>query len=486
MLPLALPKQSWLLLSVLFLSAACNLADSVGDVGLSQGGEIKLVGHLPGEAFGTAVDFIGDLNGDGQGDIAVGAPGNTTSGTDAGAVYVFLSPLSSDMVGIKISGVAGDALGNVVLGPGDLDADGLDDLVLAAPGNQRVYLFRGVSGVGLNAVDAVISVTQANLTITATTADFSGSTPERFGMALSSAGDLNHDGRLDLAIAAESSDARGLLYVFMGGLSLANLGSSTALSIPSQLAELKLRGEGGTGSLVINHAGDVNDDFGASSTATNKFGDDLLVGAPQLRTIYWLPGVAGVAGNLEITSYPLNQRLEFQDKSDFGQSLAATGDLNQDGIDDIAVGYANGVRLFQGFAQIGLLSAFSYDIASTTPGDGLGRALGGGRGALVAGQPGIALGAALDGLAALDAGAAYFASAAALSGHLVQGSILSASAGLFRLYRGFNHAPNLSRLLGKSIKYGGDINNDRRSDLLLGMPGYSGNGSRSGGVLVEF
>ena len=97
---------------------------------------LEFPGRDPGDRFGAALDLAFDLNGDGAGDLAVGAPGAggvgqivAYSGTDG-------APLLS-----RAGAYPGAEFGSSVSGLGDMDQDGLADLIVGAPG-------RGANGAG--------------------------------------------------------------------------------------------------------------------------------------------------------------------------------------------------------------------------------------------------------------------------------------------------------------------------------------------------
>ncbi len=110
-------------------------------IGAGRGG---FTGELsPTDAFGTSVASVGDLNGDGIGDLVVGAPGDSDGGPRRGALWVlFMDESGSVQSEAKISSTEGgftgqlldgDEFGSSVALLGDLDGDGIPDLAVGAP-----------------------------------------------------------------------------------------------------------------------------------------------------------------------------------------------------------------------------------------------------------------------------------------------------------------------------------------------------------------
>ena len=106
-----------------------------------------VAGSVPNENCGAAIGGGGDLNGDGYDDWVAGAPGLGASGDAAGRVYVFFGGPAFDFVPDRIIDgvVAGGQFGAAVLVGCDLDGDGEGDLVIGAPraGNGEIHIYRG-------------------------------------------------------------------------------------------------------------------------------------------------------------------------------------------------------------------------------------------------------------------------------------------------------------------------------------------------------
>ena len=120
-----------------------------------------LTGVEPDDYSGISVAAAGDVDKDGYGDVLIGAyyadPERSTSTVDGGIAYVFFGKKSgykstfdlddiNGSNGFKLDGAAEDDLTGWSVGPaGDVDGDGWDDFLVAAPGGQDEYLYRGAN-----------------------------------------------------------------------------------------------------------------------------------------------------------------------------------------------------------------------------------------------------------------------------------------------------------------------------------------------------
>jgi RNA polymerase sigma factor (sigma-70 family) len=155
----------------------------------------KIDGSFANGQLGIGLAGLGDLNGDGKGEYAVGAPGY--SGPYQGIVDVY-SGLNAAPI-LQLQGEAvGDRFGFSVANAGDVDGDGLSDILVgapnAAPGNSvdagSTYLYSGKNGELLRRFDGV-------------------NPGDRFGYSAAGAGDIDADGHDEVIIGAPFADPAG-------------------------------------------------------------------------------------------------------------------------------------------------------------------------------------------------------------------------------------------------------------------------------------
>jgi len=168
-----------------------------------------------GDIYGASITDIGDLDGDGINDVAVGAPSDDDGGTDRGAVYIqFLNADGSIKDYQKISdtegsfsGVLGnsDRFGFSLCNLGDIDGDGVVDIAVGAYRDDDGGTDRGAVWIlfldsnGTVQSEQKISDTQGSFTGTLDNSDW-------FGWDVAAPGDIDDDGVADLAVAAIFDD----------------------------------------------------------------------------------------------------------------------------------------------------------------------------------------------------------------------------------------------------------------------------------------
>jgi hypothetical protein len=181
--------------------------------------DVGIAGLEFADFTGSANSADGDVNGDGIDDALIGARQADYSGTDDGAVYLFYGPVSG-VTSVKEADTVfygasdGQQLGWITALNGDVDGDGADDVGLGAPdptygtaGDVWLFYAAALSG-------SEVDVAKASAQLTG---DAAG---DQFGYALDFGGDLDADGRADVAVGAPYSGTNaGTAYVFEGPVS---------------------------------------------------------------------------------------------------------------------------------------------------------------------------------------------------------------------------------------------------------------------------
>ena len=168
-----------------------------------------------GDQFGTSVAALGDLDGDGIQDLAVGAYADDDGGSACGAVWILFMNADGTVAGSqKVSSLFGgfggqldpdDWFGLDVAGPGDLDADGMPDVVAGARMDDDGGLNRGAVWILFMNHDGTVAAEQK---ISDTEGNFEGILDDSdcFGVSVASLGDLDGDGGAELMVGAHADD----------------------------------------------------------------------------------------------------------------------------------------------------------------------------------------------------------------------------------------------------------------------------------------
>jgi hypothetical protein len=360
---------------------------------LDSASSLRVDGAGIGDEAGSAVATLGDVNGDGIDDFAVGAPhADNNARPESGSVYVIygggpggtLDLASLGSRGYRIDGaVPGHLAGTAVAAAGDLNGDGVGDLLIGAPhlGSDRghIYAVFGGTGTGLD----LASLGGRGFTVHGPSNDLSLLPGERrFGASLAGVrggfgrtfGDVNGDD-LDDFVVGSSADGMpgafgfpigrvhsGAAYVIFGknGPGEVNVGSlqSTA-GFPIYGAATGHRA--GHAAAVV---GDVNADNLADIAITAPGANHL--GRANGGTAYVVFGKEG-GQPVDLAAFGPSDGFPIYggEGNRLGSSLASAGDFNNDGYDDIAVGgHGATVVLGKGF------DADPVDTSAMTVADG--------------------------------------------------------------------------------------------------------------------
>lgn len=387
--------------------AACGDldGDGVGDVlaGAPAAGRAFVVSGADGSVMlelalspdaGLALASAGDFDGDGHVDLAAGLPHATPGGAEAGRIEV-RSGLDGALLAAR-DGTPGALLGTDLAPAGDVDGDGRPELVVSAPG------VLGVPGHVL-----VLGGPDAHELLR-----LDGGTG--FGVAVSALGDASGDGLPDVAVAVAGSSARVELYslpagepvstattIFAGGTArLAPLGdhdgdglSDYAWGLPTTFQPVPYTDvefgrawirSGATGAVITEWAGSSTWDVIGDVLATGDWNGDGLgdvacvgfvdddSGYAISRRVRILSGAPGGALLHELVAGPAD---------DFGRALAAPGDLDGDGVTELAIGAPGaglGLRLVHALDGLGIPrlhgagellpgAAFSVEVSRARP-----------------------------------------------------------------------------------------------------------------------
>lgn len=375
-------------------------------------------GEAPGDRLG-AIDYAGDVNQDGTLDLIVGAPGADANGLDSGLARIY-SGQDGSVLYEFVGSSTNPHFGSVSAGGGDVNGDGVPDIILGAPladegavDSGAVYVYSGCDG-GLLYL-------------------FAGSSSGSFfGSAVANAGDVNADGYADVLtgnrLAGGGGYEKGLARVYSG-------------FDGSILYELRGSGDGHHFGQSVDGLGDIDQDGY----------DDFVVGSPGEGM--FAEGRAhvysGRDGSLLFTfADPVST-------GTLGDQVAGAGDVDGDGIPDIVSG---GFESYDRGLQSGSASVFSGADGSL-----LYRFLGY--------ESGGYFGWVVDGAGDVD-GDGF---ADVIVGAIYESQTLTVGGGSARVFSGRDGSVLLNllaksnfALFGISVSTAGDVNGDGRDDVAIG------------------
>ncbi len=294
---------------------------------------VTLSGYLSN--FGSSVAHIGNLNDVGTYDIVVGA---SSEDSDIGAIHIIhLSNDTSVSKAIKINNNTlngpvlsiGDQFGVSIANIGDLNGDGISDIAVGAHNDDAGGADRGAIHVMfMNRNGSVSNTIEINDNTTNGPALSDG---DRFGFSIANIGDLNGDGVDDIAVGANADGVdRGVIHVmFMNR----NGSVSNTIEINNNTLNGPVLSDGDRFGSSIANIGDLNGD-GVDDIAVGANADGVNRGAIH---VMFMNSNGSVSNTIEINNNTINGPV-LSDGNRFGSSIANIGDLNGDGVDDIAVG----------------------------------------------------------------------------------------------------------------------------------------------------
>ncbi|HEX4824204.1 MAG TPA: FG-GAP-like repeat-containing protein [Candidatus Polarisedimenticolaceae bacterium] len=338
-----------------------------GPNGLSTVPNATIEGNQAGGFFGWNVAAAGDVNGDGYGDVIVGAYAFDNPGAESGAAWVYRGSASGitgtrwDVTPVQTGAEAGWS----VAGAGDVNGDGYADVLIGAIHWDVATTDEGADFIAYGGSSGPGAPQRFGASL--------GTSFMRMGQLVASAGDVNGDGYSDVLVGMETWDGfgggdHGKVYLFMGGAAgiSANPASwSPEGSVPQQHF----------GSAAAS-AGDVNGDgygdivIGASGYANGQTGEG--------RALVYLGGPGGPSPS---PSWTFETDQASAALGNGQTSVSSAGDVNGDGYSDVIVGASGWTEggntgagkawLFLGSAS-GLSPVPAWSVVGATFGNSLG------------------------------------------------------------------------------------------------------------------
>ncbi|MBD3241992.1 MAG: hypothetical protein GF331_15490 [Chitinivibrionales bacterium] len=404
-------------------------------------------GAQPSMQFGHSVGPAGDVNGDGYGDVIVGAPRYDGGQTWEGAAFVYLGSATglstSPHVVLEEDGNSAH-FGSSVNTAGDVNGDGYSDVIVGAPRFTLGYVERGAAYIYLGGPSGVSAAYHRRLTI--------AQSYVHFGSVVATAGDVQNDGYSDVIVGApdwsNGHTGEGYVAVYYGSAS--GVDETPDWEEESNLAGARM-------GCAVSTAGDVNNDTYS----------DIIIGAKHYSNGQFEEGVAyvyhGGAGGL---SGVADAMLEVnQLGAYFGTDVACAGDVNGDGYSDVVVGapeYVSSVEVGAIFvyhgSSVGVGGDYDDWSASGYGPCGFGRSVSG---------AGDVNG---DGFGDIVVGAPEYTNDQEYQGRvfLFYGSDSRSIAGLWE-----QNGAGWHDQYGRSVASAGDVNGDGYSDIIVGAEGYS-------------
>ncbi|PUE10683.1 hypothetical protein B9Z33_11065 [Limnohabitans sp. T6-20] len=290
--------------------------------------------------MGDSVAGVGDMNGDGISDFVIGYAGaNFTS--SGGAAYVVYGKTNATTLtlgtngsiaaadGFRLTGGVNENAGFSVSGAGDVNGDGLADVIVSANGalsnadGATYVIFGGATGGDMNA----LVTAGKGFKVTGLT----NSTGYHLGTSVSSAGDVNGDGYADLIVGTDADQSYTAAYVVYGGSAPTSVSLAASTIAATQGFRILGNTANGAGLSQVSGAGDLNGDGFADVIVGSTNGSSYVVyGKATGAEVSVSTGTIAASQGFKLT-YSTNTT------STTAQAVSFAGDFDGDGLNDLVI-----------------------------------------------------------------------------------------------------------------------------------------------------
>ena len=276
-------------------------ADGTGEVSIHLGpllgssstadADGRWQGEASGDRAGIALASVADTDGDGHPDLLLGANTSDLGATDGGACYLISSAAlaSGGGLGLATARLVGEASADKagrVSGAGDVDGDGLHDLLAGSPGSDEAASDAGLAALFLAPVTGDVSLADADARLLG---ELEG---DRAGVGVAGLGDADGDGRSDLAVGANNADGMGVDAGSVYLIYEVSLGTTALADAPTRLLG---EADGDTAGWPLSAPGDLDGD-GLADLLVGANGQDT--GGNAAGAVYAVPGTHGGTSSL--------------------------------------------------------------------------------------------------------------------------------------------------------------------------------------------